>query len=60
MGVIMKHKGLITVFVLIIMTITVTVCEDAEGMEHTEDNHTKCVVISKKVKDKKGIIKGKV
>ena len=54
----MKRKGLIAVLVLAIMTITVTVCEDTIGMEHLEDNHTKCVVISKKVKDKKRDPKG--
>ena len=54
----MKHKGLITVLVLIIMTITVTVCEDTRGMEHLEDNHTKCVVVLKKIKDKKKYYKG--
>ena len=54
----MKHKGLITVFILFIMTITVTVCEDTSGMEHLEDNHTKCVVTSNKIKDKKRYHKG--
>ena len=54
----MKRKGLIAVLVLVVMTITVTVCEDTMGMEHLEDKHTKCVVISKKVKDKKRHPKG--
>lgn len=54
----MKHKGIVTLLVLVIMTITVTTCEDEKGMEHLEDSHGKCVVILKKVKDKKKYYKG--
>ena len=54
----MKCKGLVTVLTLLVMLITVTICEDIGGMEHLEDNHTKCVVIHKKVKDKKRHHKG--
>jgi hypothetical protein len=54
----MKYKGLVTILVVIIMAVTVTVCEEPRGMEHLEDNHTKCVIVSKKVTDKKRYPKG--
>ena len=54
----MKRKGIVALLVAVIMTITVATCEDGGGMEHLEDNHTKCVIISKKVKDKKRYHKG--
>ena len=40
------------------MTITVAVCEDGRGMEHTDDNGIKCVVVLKKIKDKRKYHKG--
>ena len=54
----MKRKGIIALLVLVIMIITVSICEDEIGMEHLEDSHTKCVVVHKKVKDKKKYHKG--
>ena len=49
----MKCKGLITVVIVIIMIFTVTVCEDAEGMEHTDEHGSKCSIEFIKSKNKK-------
>ena len=49
----MKRKGLIAVLVLLVMTITVIVCEDASGMEHTDDHSTKYSFEFIKAKNKK-------
>ena len=54
----MKLKGIVTLVVLLIMVFTVVTCEEAKGMEHLEDNHTKYTAILKKVKDKKRYYKG--
>ena len=49
---------IIALLVAVALSVTVATHTDNVGMEHLEDSSTKCVVISKKVKDKKRYHRG--